>query len=157
MHPTPLMVATYKLVARLCSVSILYASEASSSNEDGANHISDNPDNGLMHHHVIMMVEGIMQSLTHTKGNVLSQMLLLPWDCGGWGGRTGLSLLAAATAKWNAIGGLSNAKELLLDLAFPLLPMLSCDMGRDLKTEFLQLWVAMAMVAAMVLMGRRSG
>jgi hypothetical protein len=35
--------------------------------------------------------------------------------------------------------------------------MLSWDVGRDLKTEFLQLWVAMAMAAAMVQMGRRSG
>ncbi len=63
----------------------------------------------------------------------------------------------AATATWNAIGSLSNAKELLLDLMFPLLPMLSYDMGRDLKMEFLQLWAMMAMVAAMVLRGRRSG
>jgi hypothetical protein len=46
---------------------------------------------------------------------------------------------------------------LLLDLAFPLLLMLSYDMGRDLKTEFLQLWAVMVMAAAMVLMGRRSG
>ncbi len=149
--------ATRELVARLCSVSILYTSEASSSNENGANNISDNPDDSLAHHHVTMMVEGIMQSLSHTDGNMLSQMPLLPWDCGGWGGHPGLSLLAAATTAWNAIGGLSNAKELLLDLTFPLLPMLSYDGGRDLKTEFIQLWATMAMVAAMVLMGRRLG
>jgi hypothetical protein len=98
-----------------------------------------------------------MQSLTHIKGNMLSQTLLLPWDCGGWGRRAGLSLLAAATAVWNAIGGLSDAKELLVDLTFPLLPILFYDMGRDLKTEFLQLWATMAMVARMVLMGRRLG
>jgi hypothetical protein len=104
-----------------------------------------------------MMVEGIMQSLTCTKGNMLSQMLLSPWDCGGWGGRNGLSSLAAATAVWNTIRFLSNAKESLLDLTFHLLLMLSYDVGRDLKMEFLQLWATMAMVAAMVLMGRRLG
>ncbi len=73
------------------------------------------------------------------------------------GGRANLSLLVTAAATWNAISGLSNAKELLLDLALPLLLMLSYDVGRDLKTEFLQLWAAMAMAAAMVLMGRRLG
>jgi hypothetical protein len=62
-----------------------------------------------------------------------------------------------AAATWNVIGGLSNAKELLLNLAFPLLLMLSYDVGRDLKVEFLQLWAAMAMAVAIVLMGRRSG
>ncbi len=72
------------------------------------------------------------------------------------GGHANLSSLVIAAAMWNAIGGLSNAKELLLDLAVPLLLMLSYDVGRDLKTEFLQLWAAMAMMAAMVLMGRRS-
>jgi hypothetical protein len=123
------------------------------SNKDGANNIRDNPDNGLVHHHVDMIVEGIMQSLTRTKGNVLSQTLLLPWNCTGWGGCAGPSSLAAATAAWNAIDSLSNAKELLLDL----LPMLSNNVGRDLKTEFVQLWATMAMMAAMVLMGRRLG
>jgi hypothetical protein len=48
-------------------------------------------------------------------------------------------LLVTAAATWNAIGGFSNAKELLLDHTFPLLLMLSYDVGRDLKTEFLQL------------------
>jgi hypothetical protein len=66
-------------------------------------------------------------------------------------------LLVAAAATLNGIGDLSNTKELLLNLAFPLLLMLSYNMGRNLKTEFLQLWAAMAMAAAMVLMGRRSG
>ncbi len=145
--------ATCELVTRLCSVSIPYALEASLSNKDGANNIRDDPDDGLVHHYATMTVEGIMQSLTRTKGNVLSQMLLLPWDCAGWGGCAGPSSLAAATATWNAIGGLSDAKELLLDL----LPMLSNNMGRDLKTEFVQLWATMAMMAAMVLMGRRLG
>ncbi len=149
--------ATCKLVARLCSVSIPYALEASSSNKDGAYNISENTDNGLAHHHATMMVEGIIRSLTSTEGNVLSQMLPLSWDCRGWEERAGLSLLAAATATWNAIGGLSDAKESLLDLTFPLQTMLSYDMGRDLKTEFLQLWVTMVMVAGMVLMERRLG
>jgi hypothetical protein len=64
------------------------------------------------------MMEGMIQSLTSAEGNVLSQTLLLPWDCKG-GGRANLSLLVTAAAMWNAIGGLFNAKELLLDLAFP--------------------------------------
>jgi hypothetical protein len=46
---------------------------------------------------------------------------------------------------------------LLLDLAYPLLLMLSCDVERDLKTEFLQLWAAMAMVVVILLVGRRPG
>jgi hypothetical protein len=80
------MVATCELVAGLCSISIPYASEASLSNEDGTNNISDNPDKGLAHHHATMTVEGIMQFLTHTERNMLSQTLLLSWGCGGWGG-----------------------------------------------------------------------
>jgi hypothetical protein len=39
----------------------------------------------------------------------------------------------------------------------PLLPMLSYDVGKDLKMEFLQLWATIARVAVMVLMGRRLG
>ncbi len=60
---------------RLFSVGIPYASEASSSDKDGANNVSDGPDNGLAQYHATMIMEGIMRSLTHTKGNVLSQML----------------------------------------------------------------------------------
>jgi hypothetical protein len=52
---------------------------------------------------------------------------------------------------------MSVTEELLLHLAFPPLLMLSYNVGKDLKMEFLQLWVAMAMAAAMVLTGRRSG
>jgi hypothetical protein len=92
------MVATRKLAARLCSISILYPSEASLSNKDGANNISDNPDNGLAHHHATMMVEGIMLFLTRTEGNMLSQMLLLPWDCGGGG------------VHWSVIAGGSHSR-----------------------------------------------
>jgi hypothetical protein len=86
LHHTPRTTVTCELAARLCSVGILYALGSSLSNKDGANNVSDNPDNGLAHHHATMMVEGIMQSLTCAKGNVLSQTLLLPWDCRGWGG-----------------------------------------------------------------------
>ncbi len=51
---------------------------------------------------------------------------------------------------------MSVTEELLLDLTFLLLLMLSYNMGKDLKMEFIQLWAAMAVAAAMVLMGRRS-
>jgi hypothetical protein len=51
----------------------------------------------------------------------------------------------------------SVTEELLLNLTFLPLLMLSYDMGKDLKTEFIQLWVAMVMAVAMVLMGRRLG
>ncbi len=73
MHPTLQTVATRELAARLCSISIPYTLEASLSNKVGANNISDNPDDGLEHHHATMTVEGIMQFLTLTKGNVLSK------------------------------------------------------------------------------------
>jgi hypothetical protein len=48
-------------------------------------------------------------------------------------------------------------EDLLLDLAFLPLLMLSYNMGKDLKMEFIQLWAAMVVAAVMVLMGRRSG
>jgi hypothetical protein len=47
-------------------------------------------------------------------------------------------------------------EESLLNLAFHPMLMLSYDMGKDLKTDFIQLWAAMAVAAAMVFMGRRS-
>jgi hypothetical protein len=37
LHPTPQMTAMHELLAWLCSVSIPFALEASSSNKDGAN------------------------------------------------------------------------------------------------------------------------
>ncbi len=52
--------ATCELAARLCSISIPYALEAFLSNKDSANNISDNPDDGLAHHHATIAVEGIM-------------------------------------------------------------------------------------------------
>ncbi len=80
-----------------------------------------------------------------------------------------LGLWRVGGVRWSVIAGgshsrgehhqrpLQSLKELLLNLTFILLPMLSYDVGRDLKTEFLQLWGMMAMVVATVLMGRRSG
>jgi hypothetical protein len=74
-HPTPWTMATREPAVRLCSVGILYALEASLSNKDSANNFNDGPDNGLVQYHATMMMEGIMQSLNHAKGNMLSQML----------------------------------------------------------------------------------
>jgi len=65
-------------------------------------------------------VEGIMKSLTRAEGNVLSQSLLSPMDSGVV--VDDMNSEEAATKKWNEIGGLEDAKESLLDLAFPLLP-----------------------------------
>jgi hypothetical protein len=60
LHPTPQTMATYEPAVRLCSVGIPYASEASSSNKDGTNNVSDGPDNCLAHYHATMIMEGIM-------------------------------------------------------------------------------------------------
>ena len=133
-HPTPRTTATRVLAARLLSVGIPYASEASSSDGVDANDAGDGPDDGPAHRRATVTVEGIMRSLTRAEGNLLSQTLLSPSDYGGGvggGGRAGPSSPAAAAAAWNAIGGLSDAKESLLDLAFPLLPMRSSDPSDD--------------------------
>mmetsp|Transcript_14733 Transcript_14733/g.26762 ORF Transcript_14733/g.26762 Transcript_14733/m.26762 type:complete len:105 (-) Transcript_14733:63-377(-) len=53
---------------------------------------------------------------------MLAQTLLTPLDGGLLNGGSNMESPAAAAAAWNAIGGLSDAKESLLDLAFPLLP-----------------------------------
>ncbi len=45
------------------------------SNKDGANNISDGPNNGLVHYHGTMIKEGIMQTLACAKENMLSQTL----------------------------------------------------------------------------------
>ena len=63
-------------------------------------------------------VASIVKSLTRAEGNVLTQTLLSPMDGGGVSNIG--SSPEAATAAWNDIGGLSDAKESLLDLAFPL-------------------------------------
>eukprot|EP00986_Skeletonema_menzelii_P011066 scaffold5585_cov153-Skeletonema_menzelii.AAC.4 len=102
---TPKSVATRELATRLRSAGILYASEASSKEE--------------------RTVESIVRSLTRSEGNVLSQTLLTPLDGGlvdGEKQQSADSAAAAATLAWNNIGGLADAKESLLDLAFPLLP-----------------------------------
>jgi hypothetical protein len=133
-HPTPRTTATRVLAARLLSAGIPYASEASSSDVVDANDAGDGPDDGPAHRRATVTVEGIMRSLTRAEGNLLSQTLLSPSDYGGGvggGGRAGPSSPAAAAAAWNAIGGLSDAKESLLDLAFPLLPMRSSDPSDD--------------------------
>ncbi|KAL3773698.1 hypothetical protein ACHAWO_000676 [Cyclotella atomus] len=70
-------------------------------------------------------VEGVIKSLTRSEGNVLSQTLLTPMDDGTFNQQD--SQESAATKAWNAIGGLSQAKESLLDLAFPLLPSSSTE------------------------------
>ena len=64
-------------------------------------------------------VESVIKSLTRSEGNVLSQTLLTPMNDGS---SNQDSPESAATKAWNAIGGLAQAKESLLDLAFPLLP-----------------------------------
>jgi hypothetical protein len=74
-HPTLRTTATRKLVARLCSVSILYALEASLLNKDGANNVSGGSNYGLANYDATMMIKGIMQFLTLTKGTLLSQTL----------------------------------------------------------------------------------
>ena len=103
---TPKSVATRELAARLRSAGILYASEASSKEK--------------------RTVESIVRSLTRSEGNVLTQTLLTPLDGGLVDGekqqQSADSAAAAATRAWNNIGGLADAKESLLDLAFPLLP-----------------------------------
>ena len=103
---TPKSVATRELAARLRSAGILYASEASSKEK--------------------RTVESIVRSLTRSEGNVLTQTLLTPLDGGlvdGEKQQSADSAAAAATLAWNNIGGLADAKESLLDLAFPLLPI----------------------------------
>eukprot|EP00573_Skeletonema_grethae_P006932 CAMPEP_0201710422 /NCGR_PEP_ID=MMETSP0578-20130828/58624_1 /ASSEMBLY_ACC=CAM_ASM_000663 /TAXON_ID=267565 /ORGANISM="Skeletonema grethea, Strain CCMP 1804" /LENGTH=458 /DNA_ID=CAMNT_0048199453 /DNA_START=1 /DNA_END=1377 /DNA_ORIENTATION=+ len=102
---TPKTAATRELAARLRSAGILYAKEASSDEK--------------------RTVESIVKSLTRSEGNVLSQTLLTPLDGGivdGEKQQSADSAAEAATQAWNNIGGLADAKESLLDLAFPLLP-----------------------------------
>ncbi len=60
LHPTPQTMAMHEPAVRLCSVGIPYTLEASSFNKDGANNVSDGPNNGLAHYHATMIMEGIM-------------------------------------------------------------------------------------------------
>ena len=71
-------------------------------------------------------VESVIKSLTRSEGNVLSQTLLTPVDDAPFQGNN-QDLESVATNTWNAIGGLAQAKESLLDLAFPLLPSSSSE------------------------------
>ncbi|KAL7519732.1 hypothetical protein ACHAWX_004490 [Stephanocyclus meneghinianus] len=107
---TPQITAMRDLAARLRSAGIPYASEVSTQD-------------------ATRTVEHVIQSLTRSEGNVLSQTLLTPMDNGGIidddddDDETCQDTPESIAAKaWNAIGGLAQAKESLLDLAFPLLP-----------------------------------
>mmetsp|Transcript_4931 Transcript_4931/g.12387 ORF Transcript_4931/g.12387 Transcript_4931/m.12387 type:complete len:681 (+) Transcript_4931:111-2153(+) len=115
---TPQMTATRELAARLRSSGIPYAKELS----------EEDVDDGIGY-----CVENIVRSLNRAEGNVLSQTLLTPSDDGGLAEGDGSTAPphTAATAAWNAIGGLSDAKESLIDLAFPLLPTTQSDSERN--------------------------
>ena len=124
MTPTIENMASHDLAERLRCAGIPRESELTSSGEED-NATNNDDDDSLQH---TTTVEGIMRSLTRAEGNVLSQTLLSP-------SREGIGTSPVeATAAWNDIGGLSDAKESLLDLAFPLLPMrslASSDEGVD--------------------------
>ncbi len=55
-----------------------------------------------------------LEALHGAGGNVLSQTFLSPWYCEG-GGACRLVITGDSCSTWNAIGGFSNAKELLLN------------------------------------------
>ncbi len=78
--------------------------ETSSSNREGANNVSDGPEDGLVYHHATIM---ITQSLTRAKGNVLSQTFLSPWDWEGGGGQ----VCPALGGNGNGGGNCANGKE----------------------------------------------
>ncbi|KAL9180166.1 hypothetical protein ACHAXT_008136 [Thalassiosira profunda] len=117
---TPQTTATRELARRLRSAGIPYASEISADDKDGGS-ISGST----------CTVEEVVGSLTRAEGNVLSQTLLTPLDGGLLDGGNELDSATAAAAAWNAIGGLEQAKESLLDLAFPLLPQQSASNKND--------------------------
>ena len=102
---TPQMTATRELASRLHFAGIPYASELD----------DDTPNN-------TRTVEEIVRSLTRAEGSVLTQTLLSPLDGGMVGSSVNNIEPEHATKAWNDIGGLSDAKESLLDLAFPLIP-----------------------------------
>jgi hypothetical protein len=99
---TPQITAMRDLATRLRSAGILYSSEVETDS--------------------YRSVEKVVKSLTRSEANVLSQTLLTPMDDGTRFDQNNQDSEAAAANAWNAIGGLSQAKESLLDLAFPLLP-----------------------------------
>jgi len=116
---SPQIAATRDLAEKLHFAGIPFSSEV----------ISDNDDfiygSGNTRH---ITVESVLRSLTRAEGNVLSQTLLTPFDGGllnvSMNSKTDSadSVAFAAAECWNRIGGLAEAKESLLDLAFPLLP-----------------------------------
>lgn len=121
MTPTIQNVASHDLAERLRCAGIPRESDLISSGEEDNATNNDDDDDSLQH----ATVERIMRSLTRVEGNVLSQTLLSP-------PREGVSISPVeATAAWNDIGGLGDAKESLLDLAFPLLPRQSLASSDD--------------------------
>ena len=116
---TPQMAATRELAHRLHSAGLPYASEVKRNGGRRAGRSTSTTT-------TTTTVEDILQSLTRAEGNVLAQTLLSPLDdrttVGKDEAEEGSGMVSAAAAAWNAIGGLSDAKESLLDLAFPLLP-----------------------------------
>lgn len=120
---TPQITATRELAHRLHSAGLPFASEVKkmeTSRNGGRRRAGRSSTTSTT-------VEDILQSLTRAEGNVLSQTLLSPLDDGMINGKNEAieeegGMVSAAAAAWNAIGGLSDAKESLLDLAFPLLP-----------------------------------
>ena len=89
--------AAHELATRLRSTGIPYASEVEVDDEQHTT-----------------TVEGVLRSLTRTEANILAQSLLDPNPMGS-------SPDESAKAAWEAIGGLGDAKESLLDLVFPFL------------------------------------
>lgn len=87
----------HELATRLRSTGIPYASEVEVDDEQHTT-----------------TVEGVLRSLTRTEANILAQSLLDPNPMGS-------SPDESAKAAWEAIGGLGDAKESLLDLVFPFL------------------------------------
>ncbi|KAL3810869.1 hypothetical protein ACHAXA_003391 [Cyclostephanos tholiformis] len=144
---SPRTSATRELAARLHFAGIPYASEASSLSVEDDAEDGDGTDvaeslrattttTKKTTTTTTTTVEGIMRSLTRAEGNMLSQTLLSPLDCGLGGDASGpSSAAAAAAAAWNAIGGLSEAKESLLDLAFPLLPIRAMDLSDNSNVD----------------------
>jgi hypothetical protein len=60
LHPTLLRIAIHELAVRLHSASIPYASEASLSDDDGANDVGNSCNDSPVHHCATMTSEGIM-------------------------------------------------------------------------------------------------
>ncbi len=116
---SPQFAATRDLAEKLHSAGIPFSSEVTRDN-GGIIYGSGNTRQTT--------VESVVRSLTRAEGTVLSQTLLTPFDGGLLDGSVNSqadsadSVAAAAAECWNRIGGLAEAKESLLDLAFPLLP-----------------------------------